>query len=412
MAAKSNLRTKLEEELTCAICYQQLDNPKMLLCHHSFCKRCLERYHQSSEQQQDILLCPSCKSITTLTSSGIDALPFDFKAKSIIDMIQSAEISDSIPPTKGDAPAQPVLRPFLDYAATSRARPSLIVKSYGEKKEGFGRLYGLAFGSNGAVVVSDWKQNKLIVFDSRLKYKSTIGYGGTTWFQYDNCFAKPSGLASDKDDNIYVTDRDNHYVKKFTTAGKFVSKLGTGKPGSKHDEFNQPRALTISSNNLLYIADGLNHRIQVFNGSTSKFQFSFGSLGSDPGQLNVPCAVALNSTEDQLFVSDNKNHRIQVFSTQQGAFLRKIVHDKLTFPHGISYNGDGHFLVCSSGANCVLVCKEDGTVVAIIDGHIPGEENFKIPGEARLNENGQIIIVYYTGIVVLSPQGKFPGSQK
>ena len=124
----------------------------MLLCHHSFCKRCLERYHQSSEQQQDILLCPSCKKITTLTSSGIDALPFDFKAKSIIDMIQSAEISDSIPPTKGDAPAQPVLRPFLDYAARSRARPSLIVKSYGEKNEGFGRLYGLAFGSNGAVI--------------------------------------------------------------------------------------------------------------------------------------------------------------------------------------------------------------------------------------------------------------------
>ena len=402
MAARSELRTKLEEELTCAICCGQLDDPKMLPCQHSFCKRCLERSHQSSEQQQDILLCPCCKKVTKLSSGGIDALPLDFRTKNIVDMIQSTEISDSKPPIKGDTPAQPPLRPFLDYAARSRARPSLIVKSYGEKNEGFGRLYGLAFGSNGAVVVSDWKQNKLIVFDSRLKYQSTIGYGGNTWFQYDNCFAKPSGLASDKDGNIYVTDRDNHYVKKFTTAGKFVSKLGTGKPGSKHDEFNQPRALTISSNNLLYIADGLNHRIQVFNGGTSKFQFSFGSLGSDPGQLNVPCAVALNGTEDQLFVSDNKNHRIQVFSTQQGVFLRQIVHDKLSFPHGISYNGDGHFLVCSSGANCVLVCKEDGTVVAVIDGLIPGEENFKIPREARMNDNGQIIIVYYTGIVVLN----------
>lgn len=398
MAAKNDLRTKLEEELACAICFEQLNNPKLLSCQHSFCKRCLEDYQQSSVQQQDILFCPVCKSVTALSPSGIDALPLDFKSKNLVEVMQSTEISDPAPTLNGDTANQPPLRPFLDYAAKSRARPSLIVRSYGEKNESFGRLYGLAFGSNDAVVVSDWKKNKLIVFDKRMKYKSTIG--GTTWYyQYDDCFSKPSGMAFDKDGDIYVADRDNHYVKKFTTAGKFVSKLGTGKPGSKHNEFNEPRALTISSNNFLYIADGLNHRIQVFNGN--RFQFSFGSLGSDPGQLNLPSAVALNFTEDQLLVSDNRNHRVQVFSTQQGTFLRQIVHDKLSYPHGISYNGDGHFLVCSSGANCVLVCKEDGAVVAIIDGHIPGEESFRVPGEARMNSNGQIIIVFYTGIVVI-----------
>jgi len=355
----------------------------------------LEEYHRSSGDQEDILSCPVCKVVTTLSATGIDALPRDFKIGSIIDMMQSANVSDTTP---RDPPNQPPLRPFLDYAARSRVTPSRIVRCYGEKNEGFGHLYGLAFGSNDAVVVSDWKQNKLIVFDKRMKYQSTIG-GSTWYYQYDNCFSKPSGMASDKDGNIYVTDRDNHYVKKFTTSGKFVSKLGTGKPGSAYNEFNQPRGLTISSNHFLYIADGMNHRIQVFNGD--KFQFSFGSLGSDPGQLNVPCAVALNSSEDHLFVSDNKNHRVQVFSTQQGTFLHQIVHDKLRYPHGISYNGDGHFLVCSSGDNCVLVCKEDGTVVATITGHIPGEENFGAPGEAKMNSNGQIIIVFKTAFVVL-----------
>ena len=398
MAAKSDLRAKLEQELICAICFEQLKDPKLLPCQHSFCKVCLEQYQESLEQQEDILFCPTCKNVTALSANGIDALPLDFKFKNLVDMIQSTEISDSTPPIKEDILNQPPLRPFLDYAARSRARPSLIIKSYGEKNESFGRLYGLAFGSNGAVVVSDWKQNKLIVFDKRMKYQSTIA--STSWYyQYDDCFNKPSGMASDKDGNIYVADRDNHYVKKFTTAGKFVSKLGTGKPGSKHNEFNQPRGLVVSYNNFLYIADGLNHRIQVFNGD--RFQFSFGSLGSDPGQLDIPCAVALNSTEDHLFVSDNKNNRVQVFSTQQGNFLHQIVHDNLRYPHGISYNGDGHLLVCSSGANCVLVCKEDGTVAAVIDGHIPGEENFTVPGEARLNSNGQIIIVFNTGIVVL-----------
>lgn len=395
--AKSDLRVKLQEQLACAICLEQPNDPKMLPCQHSFCKLCLEKYQQLREQQQDILVCPVCKKITALAIDGVDSLPADFKTKNLVDMIQSTKTCDSTP--EGATPSQPPpLRPFLDYAARSRARPSLIVKSYGKNNEAFGRLYGLALGSNGAVVVGDWKQNKLILFDIKMKYQSTIG-GSSWYYQHDNCFNKPSGMASDKDNNIYVADRDNHYVKKFTISGKFLSKLGTGKPGSKHNEFNQPRGLTISSNNFLYIADGLNHRIQVFNGN--KFQFSFGSLGSDPGQLNLPCAVALNSTEDHLFVSDNKNHRIQVFSTQRGIFLHQIVHDKLHYPHGISYNGDGHLLVCSSGDNCVLVCKEDGTVVVTIDGHIPGEANFGVPGEARLNSNGQIIVVFYNGFVVL-----------
>ena len=55
-------------------------------------------------------------------------------------MIESTEISDSTPPVK-DETNHPPLRPFLDYAARSRARPSLIIKSYGEKNEDFAWLF-------------------------------------------------------------------------------------------------------------------------------------------------------------------------------------------------------------------------------------------------------------------------------
>ena len=82
-------------------------------------------------------------------------------------------------------------------------------------------------------------------------------------------------------------------------------------------KFNQPLGVTLSSSNLLYIADGMSHRIQVFNGD--RFQFSFRSHGSEPGQLNVPCAIALSSTEDQLFVSEKIIECKS--STLQGNFL-------------------------------------------------------------------------------------------
>ena len=304
--------------------------------------------------------------------------------------------TDSIPIVKGSP--FPVL-PLLDYAAKASAAPLLVTTSYGGKDEAFGRLYGLALGPTGLIVVSDWKQNKLLFFDKSMKFKSAIGSSGV--FKRNECFGKPSGMASDKDGNIYVADRDNHCVKKFSIVGKFVMKIGTGKAGSNNEELNSPRGAVISSKDIMYIADGLNHRIQVFNGANCRFRSTIGCLGSDPGQFNVPCAVALNNNEDKLFVSDNKNNRIQVFNAEQGIFLHHIVNDNISYPHGISCNADDHLLICSSGKSCVLVCKEDGTVVANIKGTLNGEERFGIPGEAKMNSNGQIIIVAQNHIVVL-----------
>ena len=366
----------------------------MLPCQHAFCKQCLEDYQESREQQRDILVCPVCKKSTKLPSQGISNLPTDFKLKSIVDVMQDAELSDHVP-SKISEPA-PLPRPFIDYIAKARARPLLTVTSY--NGEPFGRPYGIAFGTNGAIVISDWKMNKLIFFDKHMKFKSVTG-AASSWLSRNDCLNRPSGLASDQDGNIYVTDRDNHCVKKYSILGKFISKIGTGKPSSKNGEFNEPRGLVVSSKNILYVVDGLNHRIQVFNGD--KFQFSFGSLGSEQGRLNLPRAVALNSAEDQLFVADNKNSRVQIFNTLQGAFLREIVHDKLRYPQGISYNGDGHLFVCSSGTNSVVVFREDGTMVTTIEGNLDGEERFNTPAEAKLNNNGQIIILSKSSVVIL-----------
>ena len=367
----------------------------MLPCQHAFCKQCLEGYQESREQQRDILVCSVCKNATRLPPQGINDLPTDFKLKSIVDVLLDVKLTDPVP-TKSRELA-PLPRPFLDYTAKARARPLLTVTSYGNN-EPFGRPYGLAFGSNGIVVISDWKLNKLIFFDKHMKFKSVVG-AVPGWFSRADCLNKPCGMAADQDGNIYVADRDNHCVKKFSILGKLISKIGTGKPGLRNGEFNEPRGLVVSSKNILYIVDGLNHRIQVYNGD--KFQFSFGSLGSEQGKLNLPRAVALNSNEDQLFVADNKNSRVQVFSTVQGAFLREIVHDKLQYPQGISYNGDGHLFVCSSGTNSVVVFREDGTLVTTIEGNLDGEERFNTPAEAKLNNNGQIIILSKCSIVVL-----------
>lgn len=43
MAAFSTLEERLAKNLECAVCLDTFDDPRMLRCQHSYCKKCLEK---------------------------------------------------------------------------------------------------------------------------------------------------------------------------------------------------------------------------------------------------------------------------------------------------------------------------------------------------------------------------------
>jgi DNA-binding beta-propeller fold protein YncE len=75
--------------------------------------------------------------------------------------------------------------------------------------------------------------------------------------------------------------------------------------------------LAIDSDNFIYVADHLNHRIQKFN-SAGKFLDKWGTYGAEEGQFNRPHGIAIGNDEE-LFVCDSQNFRIQKF-TLEGIF--------------------------------------------------------------------------------------------
>jgi DNA-binding beta-propeller fold protein YncE len=70
-------------------------------------------------------------------------------------------------------------------------------------------------------------------------------------------------LSIDRNDNIYVTDRNNNRIQVFTANGTFLTKFGI--EGSGPGQFILPEGVGVDKDTgLVYVADTGNFRIQVF----------------------------------------------------------------------------------------------------------------------------------------------------
>ena len=77
----------LEQILQCPICRDTFTDPKVLVCHHTFCENCLQGVHNASGQSRH-LRCPTCRRTTSVPANGIAGMPVDFKMNEMKDKIQ------------------------------------------------------------------------------------------------------------------------------------------------------------------------------------------------------------------------------------------------------------------------------------------------------------------------------------
>ncbi len=62
---------ELEKEITCAICHEHYDEPKVLPCCHYFCKQCIHRLTLRTGTDKPFS-CPECRQDITLPRGGVD----------------------------------------------------------------------------------------------------------------------------------------------------------------------------------------------------------------------------------------------------------------------------------------------------------------------------------------------------
>jgi len=124
--------------------------------------------------------------------------------------------------------------------------------------------------------------------------------------------------------------------------------------------------------NMLYVADTGNYRIQVFT-TTGEFMFSFGKKGVGDGQFQKPYDIAIE--QNMIFVTDPKNKRIQVFDLD-GNFISKFSpsHDNLRYPSEITVSEDRIFLTDTKKAG-IFVYDLDGNPITEFDSKGDGEKD-------------------------------------
>ncbi|XP_049450500.1 tripartite motif-containing 13 isoform X1 [Epinephelus fuscoguttatus] len=76
---------QLEEELTCPICCGLFDDPRVLLCSHSFCKKCLEGLLEGSRgpAYRTPFKCPTCRKESP--HNGANSLQINYSLRGIVE---------------------------------------------------------------------------------------------------------------------------------------------------------------------------------------------------------------------------------------------------------------------------------------------------------------------------------------
>ncbi|XP_065052654.1 E3 ubiquitin-protein ligase TRIM71-like isoform X3 [Rhopilema esculentum] len=78
------LANKIPEELICALCGEMYNDPRLLPCLHTFCKRCLEH---TVNPRSATITCHSCRKEVSLMAKGVKDFPPNFIILNMLDFV-------------------------------------------------------------------------------------------------------------------------------------------------------------------------------------------------------------------------------------------------------------------------------------------------------------------------------------
>jgi len=204
---------------------------------------------------------------------------------------------------------------------------------------------GIAVNASGYVYIVDQGNQRVGIFRNNGAFVKYFGLGPP------GNFTMPMGMAIDQNGSVYVDDANTDFkdgfagnITKFTMNGGFVLSWGGVNSGGTLFE---PQGLSVDGSGNVYVADGLETRVQKFSGTSQKLLLTVGSLGTTPGHFSNPMGVTVDNLGN-IFVGDPINFNVQQFSSGTGAYIASLAYQRLgrlSTPFGSATDGLGNVYI-------------------------------------------------------------------
>ncbi len=289
----------------------------------------------------------------------------------------------------------------------------------------FGDARALDYDSvTNQLYVADTPNNRIEIFSfsdsacashsaSAFSYVSEFGTKGAGPEQFSQVY----GVAVDAVNGwVYAVDGAGR-IEKSDLAGNYISQFNDG------GNLDEPRQVTVAPNSDVLVMDARNHRCVLFNDAGTPLPFTFGTLGTGPGQFtDDPRGVAVSADGTLAFVTDSGGKRIEVFNLQSsggdytGATFAYTIPSaasgpgQFVGPRGLTVTSDNHLLLTDEwGFNLHEMTFTATAATPTVDTTpvpppLPGVNS---PRGVRVAANGQIYIVDYWNqrIEYMNPDG-------
>jgi len=187
----------------------------------------------------------------------------------------------------------------------------------GSRRTGFGmaKPFGVTV-HQGRIFVSDTVRRQVFVFDVPEARYFEIGT------QSPGELSKPMGLDVDLQGNLYVCDAALKQVLMYDRDGNYLRRFG------EPEMFDRPAGLAVDpSGDRIFVVDtgGVSsnrHHVSVIETKSGKLLHTISRRGNGEGELNLPRDATI-AGDGNLYVVDGGNFRVQVFN-QQGDFIKSF----------------------------------------------------------------------------------------
>ncbi len=289
-------------------------------------------------------------------------------------------------------------------------KKSLKINVYFLKKSIMKRLLLIVFGFTNianAQIISTYAGN------------GTAGYSGDGSAATAASLDGPGGIAFDGSGNIFVSDYNNHTIRKISPSGIITTIAGNGFSGFSGDggpatnaQLSNPAKIALDSIGNLYVADFSNNRIRRISVSGIITTVAGNGVGGYNGdgiaatsaKLHNPSGVFLDHT-GSIFIADYSNNRIRkvsasgIITTVAGNGIAGSLGDggmataaEINNPWGASVDATGNIYIADAANNKIRKVVVSGIINTFAGTGIPGfSGDGALATAAKLDNPGGVI---------------------